>query len=67
MKLKNVEHEGTEEFVDFPDRVVHKKFKEDFEKRQERLEAIQKLKEQEKWLSPENPYLWTHVDGEFDD
>lgn len=62
-KYDDIEHEGTEDFAIFQNRQTDKKIKTRVEtvKNSNKEEKLNKL--QEKWLSPENPYLW---DGDVD-
>lgn len=66
MSLKNLEHDGNEDFLKvnetFPDRKKDAIKKEKNEIRAEEAEEKAIEKQQEEWMSFNNPFLW---DGEI--
>lgn len=62
MKLKDLEHDGNEDFNSFTGRKEVKKIKEVKKKQDEEKEFEQRKKDQEEWLSPANDLLWDEID-----
>ena len=63
MKLKELEHEGTEEYTSFPNRTKIAKIVRKQKKKQRDEAHERKVKLQEAWLSVNNPLIF---DGDFD-
>lgn len=66
MPYKNLEHEGDEDFLEdeFPNRELNDRLRAEEEAflNSEEYKEKEKDRQQDTWLSPENPFLW---DGEI--
>lgn len=62
MPFKNLEHDSLDDKGLKIGRKKVKHLEKRFKKAEEQEVDVQRLQDQEEWLSPENPHLWSEID-----